>query len=352
MGNGFNAENVSAYLDYFNINYEGHVISENYEKNNVGEHPVYYLSKIEPDDKTGIILGCLPIYYNEVVPELLKRGFKNLFFGSAIFEIGYAIRKLESLGVDLSKPVLDMKEFSTANLFPYAIEDYRACVTYAAEFPDLGYHYLGEKYCFDEGPYEFENVILDDINFNLCAKYINLKKDGVVFDCGANIGMFSTIAAGKGCEVYAFEPAPAQYKYWEKNQALYPDLIHIVPKAVSDYNGEAQFNLCPQYNGGDSLVNEFAGGETVSVEVTTLDCFAEENKIERVGFIKADLEGAERMLLIGAAQILKKDKPVLSLCTYHRQDDVRVLTNIIKEINPDYKITYGRKKLYAWVENE
>lgn len=250
----------------------------------------------------------------------------------------------------MSKEALDMKEFSTANLFPYALEDQRACLTYADEFYDLGYHYLGEKKCFDEGPYEFENVSLDDKDFYCVRKNVILDKGGVVFDCGANIGMFSTIAAGKGCKVYSFEPAPAQIKYLEKNQSLYPDLIYIVQKAVADYNGMAKFNLHPRFNGGDSLVNTFSDGETVDVEVTTLDRFAEENGIQKVSFIKADLEGAERMMLKGAARILKEDQPVLSLCTYHKPDDVRILTNTIKEINPDYKITYGWKKLYAYVE--
>lgn len=165
FGNGSGGENIAAYLDYFNIKYEGIVISEGYEKGEAGSHPIFYISEIVPDDKTGIILGCSLMFYNEVVSEIIKSGWKNLFFGATIFGIGYAIKKLKSLGVDLSKETLDMKEFSTVNLFPYALEDQRACLTYADEFFDLGYHYLGAKNCFDEGPYEFENVSLHEEEF-------------------------------------------------------------------------------------------------------------------------------------------------------------------------------------------
>lgn len=100
FGNGSGGENVAAYLDYFNIKYEGIIISKGYEKGEGGSHSVFYLSEIVPDDKTGIILGCAPVFYNEVVSEIVKSGWKNLFFGVIIFGIGYAIRKLRGLGVD------------------------------------------------------------------------------------------------------------------------------------------------------------------------------------------------------------------------------------------------------------
>ena len=353
FGNSEGGRYAAEYLDYYQIPYLGHIISEKYEKNPVGEHPVYYLSEIEPDENTGIILGCYSQYLYEVLNLLMKRGFNNVHSGGESRCVGYAMNKLKGFGVDLTKEVLDMKEFKLANLFPYGKKDLRAMWTYSDEFPDLGYHYLGDVNCFVEGPYEFENVTFeeDGDGFDIGAiENVRLHKDDVVFDCGANIGMFSVAAAAKGCQVYAFEPSPDQISYLGKNRDLYPNEIHIVQKAVADYNGTAQFNLCPGFNGGDSLVNEFNDGQTVDVQVTSLDSFVEENGIERVDFIKADLEGAETMLLRGATAILKKYQPVLSLCTYHKPTDAWLMTKIIREANPKYKITYGWKKLYAWVE--
>jgi len=48
---------------------------------------------------------------------------------------------------------------------------------------------------FDEEPYEHENVFLQESD--------------VVFDCGANLGIFSSVASRCGCRVFAFEAIPA-----------------------------------------------------------------------------------------------------------------------------------------------
>ncbi|MDR2691539.1 MAG: FkbM family methyltransferase, partial [Dysgonamonadaceae bacterium] len=85
------------------------------------------------------------------------------------------------------------------------------------------------------------------------------------------------------------------------------------------------------------------------IAITTLDRFAEERKLTRVDFIKADIEGAERDMLRGAANVLKTFAPKLAICTYHLGDDPAVLEKIIKETNPDYTVVHLRHKLFAMV---
>jgi hypothetical protein len=75
----------------------------------------------------------------------------------------------------------------------------------------------------------------------------------------------------------------------------------------------------------------------------------EENNIECVDFIKADIEGFEREMLKGATNVLKKFAPKLAICTYHLHDDPEVLEKIIKEANPDYTVVHLKRKLYACV---
>jgi len=48
--------------------------------------------------------------------------------------------------------------------------------------------------------------------------------------------------------------------------------------------------------------------------------------------------------------LLKTYAPKLAICTYHLPDDKEVLTKLILQANPDYKIKYAWKKLYAWIE--
>jgi len=84
-----------------------------------------------------------------------------------------------------------------------------------------------------------------------------------------------------------------------------------------------------------------------TIEVTTIDEFVNEYNINRVDFIKADIEGYERYMLAGAKETLKRFAPKLAICTYHLQDDPDVLSKIILEANPNYIIVQKRKKLYA-----
>ena len=85
------------------------------------------------------------------------------------------------------------------------------------------------------------------------------------------------------------------------------------------------------------------------VETITLDDFVKENNLGRVDFIKADIEGFERNMLQGAQDTLKNFAPKLALCTYHLPDDPEVMSNLIMQANPNYKIVFGKMKLYASV---
>jgi len=50
-----------------------------------------------------------------------------------------------------------------------------------------------------------------------------------------------------------------------------------------------------------------------------------------------DIEGAEKEALIGAEQIIRKVKPKLAICVYHKPEDIYELTRLIYNFNPNYK---------------
>jgi hypothetical protein len=91
------------------------------------------------------------------------------------------------------------------------------------------------------------------------------------------------------------------------------------------------------------------GATTEKMTITTLDKFVEENKIDKIDFIKADIEGAERDMLRSASNVLKTFAPKLAICTYHLPDDPQVLEQIIREANPQYSVVHTRHKLFASV---
>ncbi len=206
---------------------------------------------------------------------------------------------------------------------------------YAMEIGDILYPGLFKSYKFvDEGPYEWCDI--------------EVEQNDVIFDCGANLGIFSLYAAYHGAQVYAFEPI-AEARVWiKKGMELNPDLageIEIVPYAVADKNDTAEFTVLDNTLVGSSMVMPQKGRKETAKTVT-IDSFCEEHGV-RPTFIKADIEGAERLMLAGATQTLAEAAPKLAVCTYHLPDDKKVMRNLILEANPDYRIIEKWKKFYA-----
>lgn len=61
-------------------------------------------------------------------------------------------------------------------------------------------------------------------------------------------------------------------------------------------------------------------------------------KNEKVTFIKMDVEGSEVKALLGAEEIIKKQKPKLAVCVYHKPEHLWEVPLYIKKIVPEYKI--------------
>jgi FkbM family methyltransferase len=202
-----------------------------------------------------------------------------------------------------------------------------------------------------EGPYGYVDGKFD----------VTVKRNDVVIDAGAWIGDFSAYACAKGAICYAFEPANETYAVLETTAMLNNTgglgCIYPIPFGLSDK--EMQFMISSnKKNSGANKIQGYAlpvaGGGGVNsteenIQVITLDKFVKQHNLEKVDFIKADIEGAERDMLKGAAYVLKKFAPKLAICTYHFHDDPVVLEKIILEANPAYTVKHLPKKLFAMV---
>lgn len=51
-----------------------------------------------------------------------------------------------------------------------------------------------------------------------------------------------------------------------------------------------------------------------------------------------DIEGAGESALRGCAETIKKYKPKLAICVYHKPEDIFEITEYILYLNPDYKL--------------
>lgn len=170
---------------------------------------------------------------------------------------------------------------------------------------DLPYK-IGEDYinAVVDGTYE-EN------SWNLLKKNIN-PLDGIFIDVGANLGWYSLQAANIGFNVIAIEPAKDNLPLLMKNISLNPKLanrIKILPIALSDYVGTAEFHIASTGNGGHSLVKVHKSYDSYNVEVDKLD----NRCIEKVAAIKIDVEGNEIRVLNGMKDIIGEYKPVMQI---------------------------------------
>lgn len=138
----------------------------------------------------------------------------------------------------------------------------------------------------------------------------------VVFDVGANIGIYTLTASrllGSQGQVHAFEPASWAFKQLERNIRL-NDASNVVLNniGVSDSTGEASFNVCE-----DDAYNSLAAKPMQSIVATkiiktiTLDEYVDRFRIRCVDVIKVDTEGADFLVLKGAERLLRQFSPVV-----------------------------------------
>lgn len=142
----------------------------------------------------------------------------------------------------------------------------------------------------------------------------------IIFDIGANIGLFAIFMAKNkpSAKIYAFEPAHGIYFRLKKNIELNQlRNVYCKKKAVSDVSGRLQLRVPKgsDISSDASLIKDFhrADDDCIleTVESITLDDFARINAIEKIDLIKMDVETAEPLVLMGATDILKSHRPII-----------------------------------------
>lgn len=187
-------------------------------------------------------------------------------------------------------------------------------------------------------PYLEKNHIMYENNL------YNISEKDIIFDCGANMGLFAAYAASKGAQVYAFEPMSyTRNNFLIYTQKLYPQNIKIIPFALKEIIKTEFFAQCD--NPGASHDFKLKINEdnnilyTEKISCLTLDSFCQLFNIYP-SFIKIDVEGSEIDLLKGAKYLLQLKKPTLSLSLYHSQQDEFTIPSQIKNLNNLYNLNF------------
>lgn len=189
--------------------------------------------------------------------------------------------------------------------------------------------------------------------FNLAEQAVHLygrgphfvRKGDTVLDCGANVGVFTRFALDAGAaKVVAIEPAPDNVECLRRNFA--PEIaagrVVLVAKGVWDRTDELELKIEEGNEAAATFVMDLKQvARTARVPLLPIDTLVEELGLERVDFIKMDIEGAEVRALRGARQTLARHHPRLSIAVYHDWEHPVEVPKTAREAWPGYQVECG-----------
>jgi FkbM family methyltransferase len=161
-----------------------------------------------------------------------------------------------------------------------------------------------------------------------------LRPGAVFYDLGANIGLFSLLAArimGPAGKVFSFEPDPKNAARLRRN-ADHNEFsnITVVQAGVWSSSGKQTFWFADA-SSPDRGVGRFTA-EEYGTNGVALECVALDNFVEGVPLpdaIKCDVEGAEVEVLRGATRILREVRPWI-ICELHSEENALAVQQLLR----------------------
>jgi hypothetical protein len=149
---------------------------------------------------------------------------------------------------------------------------------------------------------------------------IDARNDHVFVDCGAAWGdtyqRFVRTFSRHYKRMYQYECSSVEFERLQRNM-------------------KGKSNVIPRFAGVSShRKSEDVDGQTVQFVSIDDDI----PRDEKITFVKMDIEGSELAALRGAAARIRRDKPYLAICSYHKRDDLLDLSKYIRELNAEYKL--------------
>jgi FkbM family methyltransferase len=157
---------------------------------------------------------------------------------------------------------------------------------------------------------------------SLLAAYI--KENSVIFDVGGHAGQFTKLFSSMvpDGQVYTFEPSVYSRSILQVMAGIkYLQNVYVLPFGLSDTPRHAEIHTPVKNKGSLGYGLAFVGSkenyqrDVISSQIllSSVDEVVKALAIDRLDFIKADIEGGELLLLHGAEQALGKYKPTLLL---------------------------------------
>lgn len=182
--------------------------------------------------------------------------------------------------------------------------------------------------------------ILEHYAYRRDGKVVEVEPGDVVIDaggCWGNGALYFADRAGPQGKVYCFEFVPQNLIILQRSLDLnqhISDSISVISKALWDKGGEI---LSYHDSGPGTSLKKDHDGPLLQVSTVTIDDFVKGEKIERVDFIKMDIEGSELKALQGAAKTIHSFRPKLAISLYHKQEDFITIPKYLAELDVQYE---------------
>ena len=157
---------------------------------------------------------------------------------------------------------------------------------------------------------------------------VQLSKDDIVLDCGAAEGLFTFVASAKAQKVFTVEPVPTFVRALQKNFQDVPN-VTMFPSGLAHRATTAAMS-------DDEIFSRLSSRGKLEVEVTTVDRLFDAME-DKISLLKADIEGFEFPMLLGAERTIARCRPKISLAVYHPQNNVSEIMDFLLGIHSNYR---------------
>jgi FkbM family methyltransferase len=202
--------------------------------------------------------------------------------------------------------------------------------------------------------YNGDRFIVDCLNL---ASYLQRKqyfyeRDGVsvkpeagdyLIDGGAYLGDSAAVfsnAVGANGKVYACDPVKEHLDILQYNIDQFPlKNVTAIPYGLANSDVDAEpitlNGYAPGFNPRNSIV-----------PLRSIDSLVKSGEIEKIDFIKLDVEGYEMDVLLGASQSIQRFQPKLAISLYHKLNDIFELITYIHNTYPFYNLHIGHYTIH------
>ncbi len=200
---------------------------------------------------------------------------------------------------------------------------------------------VNRKWCFKNGHYYERNVEY------WIQKILKESDNPMLYDIGANIGIYSIKFANLCRGIYSFEPVDEIFSILTKNiKNNKKDNVTAFKIALSNTEGTSQINLYSS-SGCNSLIkrnipedNPVKFLKEEKVKLSKLDTFIVKKDLKSPSIVKIDVEGAEKFILEGSSETINNCRPIV-VCEYSEDtcnDAGYNKEEIINQLPKDYII--------------